>query len=457
MGYYDVAIVGGGASGTALVYALARYTDIKSVVLVEKYSELGSLNSNARNNSQTLHTGEIETNYTAAKVRQVKPAARMVKRYTDSLPEKERGRVIRQVQKMVLGVGGYEVEFLECRYEELKSIFPELQKLDAVGIAQVEPAVMRGRGNEDVIALYSTEGYAVNYGELASSLAQHAQQEKGTKVRVLLEHEVVEIQKSATGYSLHSLKGDIEARVVVVDADAHSLGFAKKMGLGHNYSLIPIAGSFYFSPACLRGKVYRVQEPRMPFAALHGDPEITRPGVTRWGPTARFYPVLEAHNWRTMFDFFAASGLHRPQTWISFVVILLDPLRFWYLLKNFFYDLPWVGKYFLLPQIRAIVPAMQASDLWWAKGYGGMRLQRVDTRTREMQLGEGKLVGENIVFNMTPSPGASVCLYNAMRDAELVVKFLPNFTFNKEAMLRDLGEEGTGEGDDVSLHSSYAS
>ena len=27
----------------------------------------------------------------------------------------------------------------------------------------------------------------------------------------------------------------------------------------------------------------------------------------------------------------------------------------------------------------------------------------------------------------------------------------------KEAMLRDLGEEGTGEGDDVSLHSSYAS
>ncbi len=67
-----------------------------------------------------------------------------------------------------------------------------------------------------------------------------------------------------------------------------------------------------------------------------------------------------------------------------------------------------------------------------------MRLQRVDIKSRKLLLGEGKIIGENIIFNMTPSPGASVCLYNAMRDAEQIIKFDNNFSFNKNQMLSDL-------------------
>src|SRR4051812_31797998 len=100
---YDVAIVGGGASGTALLYTLAHYTNIKRIVLIEKYATLGSVNSNAKNNSQTLHVGDIETNYTTDKVRAVLPGAMMVKRYLDGLPQAEREPIIRSVQKMVLG------------------------------------------------------------------------------------------------------------------------------------------------------------------------------------------------------------------------------------------------------------------------------------------------------------------------------------------------------------------
>jgi malate dehydrogenase (quinone) len=235
------------------------------------------------------------------------------------------------------------------------------------------------------------------------------------------------------------------------------LGFAKSLGYGKNFSLIPIAGSFYFSPEKLRGKVYTVQEPRMPFAAVHGDPDLTRANATRWGPTARFYPVLEAGKLSTLPKFFASSGLHRIQTWISFISILLEPIRFWYLLKNFFYDLPIIGVYFFLPQVRKIVPTMQANDLHWARGYGGMRLQRVDTNTRELLLGEGKIVGDNIIFNMTPSPGASVCLYNALRDAEQLTHFMHGFTFDKERMLGDLCTAPLPAVEDVSLKESYAS
>lgn len=88
-----------------------------------------------------------------------------------------------------------------------------------------------------------------------------------------------------------------------------------------------------------------------------------------------------------------------------------------------------------------------------------MRLQRVDTKTHELQLGEGKIIGENSLFNMTPSPGASVCLYNAMRDTEKVMEFLQNqYTFDEmrmKAELFDTPETKTLE--PVSIPEGYAS
>lgn len=456
---YDVVIVGGGASGAALLYVLARYTDISRIALLEKYAELGSVNSNAKNNSQTLHVGDIETNYGIQKVREVKPAAMMVKRYTDALSEEERARIIRPVQKMVLGVGAREVAELEKRHEALKELFPRLEKLDGAGIMRREPSVMRGRNpHEPVLALYNPEGYAVDYGRLAASLAKSAQRIGGERVTVRTETFVTGIERDGVMYRVRTEKETLRARIVVVDADAYSLGFAKKMGLGMEFSLIPIAGNFYFTKALLRGKVYTVQEPRMPFAAIHGDSDLTRENATRWGPTARFFPVLEARKFSTAGDFFRASGLGRLSTWASFGAILLEPIRLWYLVKNFVYDLPVIGRYALAPQIRKIIPSIRARDLARAKGYGGMRLQRVDTRTRELLLGEGKITGENIIFNMTPSPGASVCLYNALRDVEQIIAFDPAIAFDKKQLLADLCEpKEHASGADVSLPNSYAS
>ncbi|MDE2021752.1 MAG: FAD-dependent oxidoreductase [Patescibacteria group bacterium] len=453
---FDVLIVGGGASGTALLYMLAKYTSIPSIALLEKYPAAGSVNSNARNNSQTLHIGEIETNYSMEKAQQVYSGAMMVKQYADSLPRERTDRILRQVQKMVLGVGHAEVAVLEERFAPLRHIFPFLQKLDADGIARAEPEVMRGRSEgEPVLALFNPEGYAVDYGALAASFVADAAPRAGIETHFNTEVHAVEPQDD--GYLVRTSKGAMHARVVVFDTDSYSLGFAKKLGYGKEYSLIPIAGSFYFTRQLLKGKVYRVQDPRMPFAAVHGDPELTQEGKTRWGPTARFYPVLEARKFSTMPAFFTSSGFERIQTWISFLSILLDPVRFWYLLRNLFYDIPYLGPRFLLPQLRRIVPTLRASEIVRAHGYGGMRLQRVDTRSRQLLLGEGKIIGRNIIFNMSPSPGASVCLYNASRDADQIITFLPEYAFEKERMLADLCVTGIYAGSDPSLEHSYAS
>lgn len=452
---YDVIVVGGGASGAALFYVLGSYTDIPRIALLEKYDTVGTVNSSAKNNSQTLHIGEIETNYSIEKVREVYPAAMMVKRYTDALSPEERGAIIRPTQKMVLAVGENEVAQLTGRFDALKDVVPGIQLLDRAGIAGAEPALVEGRDPAQAIAaIFNPAGHAVNFGALAISLVSHGANERAS---VHTGVEVLSARKAGGGYQIETTRGLFRASIVIFDTDAYSLLFAKRLGYDAQFSLIPIAGSFYFTPAQLRGKVYRVQDPRMPFAAIHGDPELTDAGVTRWGPTARFYPVLEARKFGSIISFFRASGFQRAATWISFAVILFDPIRFWYLLRNLFYDLPLIGTLFLLPQLRMIVPSMRWREISRARGYGGMRLQRVDTKTRQLLLGEGKIVGDRIIFNMTPSPGASVCLYNAMRDAESIAAFEPAYHFDKTRMMRDLCITGATGSGDISLETSYAS
>ncbi len=55
---YEVLIIGGGISGAALAYMLARYTDVKSIALFEKYEDIGTLNTKGTSNSQTIHCGD---------------------------------------------------------------------------------------------------------------------------------------------------------------------------------------------------------------------------------------------------------------------------------------------------------------------------------------------------------------------------------------------------------------
>ena len=55
-------------------------------------------------------------------------------------------------------------------------------------------------------------------------------------------------------------------------------------------------------------------------------------------------------------------------------------------------------------------------------------------------MGEAKLTGDNIIFNITPSPGASTCLGNAYSDTITVIEkfFQDKYKFDKEAFKKDL-------------------
>ena len=99
---YEVLIVGGGISGCALAYELSRYTNVNNIAILEKYDALGSLNSSGRANSQTIHFGDIETNYTLEKAKITKKTAKMVEKYC--LQYNLENKVMFSHQKMALGV-----------------------------------------------------------------------------------------------------------------------------------------------------------------------------------------------------------------------------------------------------------------------------------------------------------------------------------------------------------------
>ncbi|HMY81030.1 MAG TPA: FAD-dependent oxidoreductase, partial [Candidatus Absconditabacterales bacterium] len=276
--HYDVVIIGGGVSGTALFFALSKYTTIKRIALIEKYHQRGQVNSKSTNNSQTLHFGDIETNYSLEKATKVKHKSDMVKHLVHKLADEFPDRQLYSIyNKMIIAVGAKQVAELEKRYESFKTLFPSLIKIGAKEIAQLEPNVMKGRDpNQPIIALSSPEGYTIDYGLLAQTMVESTQINNTDRVlHTMLDTKLKIITRSTSGYHLVTQQGDttleIDATMVVVSAGGHTPLIAQSLGYGKHFSILSVAGSFFKSNHhLLNGKVYTMQIPKLPFAAVHG-------------------------------------------------------------------------------------------------------------------------------------------------------------------------------------------
>lgn len=434
---HDVIIIGGGVSGTALLYLLSEYTDLNNIMLFEKHNSIASVNSHGRNNSQTLHCGDIETNYTLDKALQVQASANMVSRYALELKNKD--EVIYKFSKMVLAVGDKEVAELRERFETFSPHYSKMQLLERDDIEKIEPTLVEGRDEDEaIVALGVLDDYtAVNFQALSESFVEQACAAKNKNFEVKLKTKVQSIKQSSEGYTVKTQNGTHHAKFVVVSSGGHSLLFAQRMGYGLEYSCLPMAGSFYYTPNVLNGKVYTVQNDKLPFAAIHGDPDVLVPGKTRFGPTALALPLLERYNWKTFHEFLQILKLDWNVVKTLWGLVKVSEIRN-YLFKNILFELPVIRRYLFLKDARKIIPNMQLKDLSFAKKTGGIRPVMIDKKSHSLHLGEAKLnPGNGLIFNMTPSPGATSCLGNAEKDLDIIVDFL-GVTADKERLNKDL-------------------
>lgn len=429
--HYDVIIIGGGITGSALAYVLAEFSGIKNIALLEKYEGLATLNSKASANSQTIHCGDIETNYDLQKATEVKRKADMIVKYCQK--HGYENKFLFQGQKMALGVGESEVELIKERFEKFKELYPYLQLFDKEELKKIEPKLIfdeRGEERaEDIVAMGVQSGVytTIDYGAMANSFVQNAKNVEGKTCDLYLNSEVQNITKIGDKFYIRTANRlSLSADFVVVDAGAHSLWLAHKMGLGQDLSTICIAGSFYLTKQkLLNGKVYMMQNPKLPFAALHGDPDLLAGGCTRFGPTALTMPKLERYKGcRSVPEFFQSLNFDMDVAKVIWQNFGDSEVRD-FLIRNIGFEIPILGKKLFVKNARKIIPSIREEDIYYAKGFGGVRPQVISHSQKKLLLGEAR-IGENpgIIFNMTPSPGATSCLGNALRDAKSACEYL---------------------------------
>lgn len=423
---FELLIIGGGVTGTALLYAASRYSSLTHIGLVEKYPRLASVNTSGRHNSQTLHCGDIETNYTLEKALHVKQAANMIVNYSGY--QSNQDELIKRYSKMVLGIGDEECAAINQRYEIFSSHYPSMQLLNASRIAEIEPNVGLLNSQpraEKLLAMGAVADYtAVDFGALSLSFVRAAQNTAKKQIQVVLGTLIKSIRFVGDHFQVTTSQGEMTAGAVVVSAGGHSLLLAHQMGYGLEYSVFPMAGSFYFTPRVLNGKVYTVQNDKLPFAAIHGDPDMLENDATRFGPTALMLPMLERYNYRSILEFISVLDLDRDVLIAMYNLLKERDIRN-YVFRNMLYEVPLLRRYLFLKAAQKIVPSLQLKDVRYARGFGGLRPQLVDRKQRKLLLGEARIDNDDgIIFNMTPSPGATSCLQNAHTDLTSVCRYL---------------------------------
>lgn len=166
---YDVIISGKGVTGEGAGYNLAKFTNVRNVLSIEKFDGVATVNSNPKNNAQTSHDGATETNYNLLHALKVQEAAKYLRNYLKSKGVKP--ELYQKVIRMVLGVGAKEVGQLEERFKIFSPHYPDIFMVNRGWLEELEPMVMKGRDpRQPVCAIASKEGFVVNYQKYAEEL-----------------------------------------------------------------------------------------------------------------------------------------------------------------------------------------------------------------------------------------------------------------------------------------------
>lgn len=225
---YDVAIIGCGVIGAATAYELARY-NVKIAVL-EKENDIADGTTKA--NSAIVHAGydpEPGTMMAKLNVRGNAMIEEIAKKL--SVHYKKCG-------SFVLAFNEDDLRMIHKLYENgVANGVPGITLLNGAEALAMEPNL----SSEVVAALYAPSAAIVNPWELCIAMADTA---KKNGVDFFLNSKVDRIDKTATGYCLHSGDKTLEAAYVVNAAGLHSDDI-NNLVAKPAFHIIPSKGQYY--------------------------------------------------------------------------------------------------------------------------------------------------------------------------------------------------------------------
>ena len=292
---YDLAVVGGGIVGLAVLRELGRRYPRARLCGIEKEPRFNAHQTGR--NSGVVHSGIYYTPG-SLKARLCVRGRQRTYAYCDRA-----GIPYRKVGKLIVATHAGELGRLDDLWERgRRNGVPGLERLDARGIARREPHV------HGIAAIASPETGIVDWSLVATSFANDAR-EAGADF--FLGHRVERIVRRADGVTLRTPRGEIEARNVVACAGLQADRLARATGGASDPKIVPFRGDYLVlrpeRASLVRGNVYPVPDPALPFLGVHFTPRMD--GEVWLGPNAvlafaregyAFADVVPADVWETL-------------------------------------------------------------------------------------------------------------------------------------------------------------
>lgn len=370
---FDVAVVGGGIVGLAVVREILNRLPRARIVLLEKESRVAAHQTG--HNSGVIHSGIYYTPG-SLKARLCVEGAALMYAYCEAhqIPCERAGKLI---------VARNEQEVARLRTLHARGVangVPGLRWLHADEIAEIEPFCV-GRA-----ALHAPNTGIVDYAEVSRALERDLRERD---VTVMLDTKVERIARVDERTVLETDRGRVIAAWAVTCAGLWSDVLAERSGAGGDPRIIPFRGAYLHlspstQPPVVRGMVYPVPDPELPFLGVHVTRHIG--GEISIGPTAFVAGARDAYRMGRIRFGDLRSLVTWPGTWRV-------AARFW---RTAFTEIRLLLSRGAMREAAAdFVPEIARRSLA-RRGTAGIRAQAVDR--------EGVLVDD---FVISETPGAT--------------------------------------------------
>jgi len=385
--HFDIAIVGGGIVGAATAYKLQLAFPNKSIAVLEKESRLA--NHQTGNNSGVIHSGIY-----------YKPGSFKAKNCIEG--RKELVNFVREfgIQhdicgKIIVATTADELPNLENIYNRgIENGVEDVVKINSEQISEIEPHCKGIAGiRVGCTGIVDFRGTTEKLAELVSAKQENS--------RILLNHEVLAIEKHSSQSMLLTNQGTILASYVIFCGGLQADRLAKKDQVNLDMAILGFRGDYYELSEQGKGKVknliYPVPNPKFPFLGVHFTRMVD--GSVECGPNAVFVFKREGYK-KTDFDLKdTVDALSYPGTWKFFG-------------KHWKYGIEEYRRAFskklFLSQLQRLIPDLKMDDL--AHERAGVRAMALSDSGEMIDDFKIEYRERSIHVLNAPSPAATACL-----------------------------------------------
>lgn len=297
---HDLVVVGAGIVGLAVAREWIMRRPQDSVVVLER--EAGPARHQTGHNSGVIHGG-IYYVPGSLKARLCVEGARLMYEYCEehAIPHERCGKLIVAVEASELA----RLDDLEARGNA--NAVPGLRRIGGGEITDIEPNAV------GLQALHAPNTGIVDYGAVACSLVDEL---TGQGVSVRFDCEVTAIHGGDPAV-VQTAHGAVQGRTVIVCAGLWADRLARGAGGPRDPQIVPFRGAYLgLRPTAqprLRGMIYPVPDPELPFLGVHITKHIH--GDVTLGPTAMMVAARDAYSLRRLSVRDSWETLSWPGTW----------------------------------------------------------------------------------------------------------------------------------------------